>query len=133
VERTGIEPVTSGLQSRDIGGDVRSRTTTNARSHAALHPPRRFRGAWLCQVVPRRLGVDWASPVPFYEIEIRERDDRVTRGSYMEVGDPNAEEWLHEGDRFEYEGVTLRVLDVEHAYPPFDRRLVCVPLLTDDE
>jgi hypothetical protein len=42
--------------------------------------------------------------VPFYEIEIRERGGRVTRASHMVIGDPNAEEWPHVGDRFEYEG-----------------------------
>jgi hypothetical protein len=65
--------------------------------------------------------------VPFYEIEIRERGGRVTRASHMVIGDPNAEEWPHVGDRFEYEGVVLRVLDVEAANPPFDRRLICMP------
>lgn len=65
--------------------------------------------------------------MPFYEIEIRESDGTVTRGAHMEIDDPNAEEWFVEGHYFEHEGRRLRVAMLEHAEPPFDQRLVCIP------
>jgi len=36
MERTGIEPVTSGLQSRATGDDERRRSSTIARNHAGF-------------------------------------------------------------------------------------------------
>lgn len=47
MERTGIEPVTFGLQSQFGGGDGGRPAATNTSSHAGLRPARRIRPAWL--------------------------------------------------------------------------------------
>ena len=51
VERAGIEPATSSLQSWLAGRDGRQRTTTNERSHAGLRSFSTWIIAWLHAVV----------------------------------------------------------------------------------
>ncbi len=55
MERAGIEPATSGLQSRAEGNDTRRRTTTIGRNHAGFGCPPLPGPAWLCQRIPGRL------------------------------------------------------------------------------
>jgi hypothetical protein len=62
MERTGIEPVTFGLQSRASHHDGRQRTAMNERSQAGLLPPKGQRPAWLRRLILSRLGHEWATP-----------------------------------------------------------------------
>jgi hypothetical protein len=66
--------------------------------------------------------------MPRYELEIQDVDHLVTHGSYDSPG----EEWLKEGDQFEFHDLELRVVRVENtADLSFDERLICVsPALT---
>jgi hypothetical protein len=70
---------------------------------------------------------DMIPTVPFYEIEIREADGTVVRGTHIETDDPRAGEWFVESHYFEHDGRLLRVALLQDAEPPFDQRLVCIP------
>jgi hypothetical protein len=58
MERTGIEPVTSGLQSRATGDDERRRSSAIARNHAGLKRTADVGPASLLEAVRVRLGVE---------------------------------------------------------------------------
>jgi hypothetical protein len=61
VERTGIEPVTSGLQSRASEDYGRLLATTNGRNHAGFTMSRYGDAAWLVTPFSDVLGHEWGT------------------------------------------------------------------------
>jgi hypothetical protein len=62
--------------------------------------------------------------MPRYEIEIKEQDGTVTRGTHTSPD----EEWYDTGHAFDHEGRMLRVALVEEpSNASFDQRLICTP------
>jgi hypothetical protein len=69
--------------------------------------------------------------VPHYLVEVRERaePERVTSTRPRFWTHQTPEDMSYEvGNRFQVEGRMLEVTHIEEGEPPFDQRLVCVPV-----
>ena len=113
VERTGIEPVTSGLQSRVGHGDIRRRTPTNPYSYAGL---RRTvpRAVWLRGGVPGRLGHYWATT--------RHPSNRLPLGRETGPAEHRLRPWAAQHR-------LARARDTLETPPPIDDREAAPPVL----
>ena len=69
--------------------------------------------------------------MPHYLVEVRERADAehlTSSRPTLWTHETPEDMWYEVGHRFQVEGRVLEVTHVEEREPPFDARLVCVPV-----